>query len=534
MRSSARPARRFPARFPACLSAALLPGLAIALLAGCRQPPASAIEVIAIGDPDSPFATGPRLPLAAQLVRSASAEGLVALDEQGQVIPAMADRWIVTDDGAGYIFRLRDGTWADGTPLSGETAVVALRRALAGLAGTPLALDFADIDEIRAMAGRVVEIRLRRPVPDLLQLLAQPELGLFHRGRGSGPMQLVRDGPVARFSGFRAGRGGQEPVDPDGPAFRDLQLRALPAEAATRAFAEGRVPLVLGGRFEDLPLARAVAGLSQRGLRLDPAQGLFGLAVVSTAGPLALPEGREALAMAIDREALGEALGLAGWVTQTEPVPADAALADTGGDAAPRSAVLPSTVLKDVAAAANRAAGRAGGAAWNALAPAERQARAAQRIARWKARFGPVPALRLALPAGPGADLVFARLAADLAAIGVPLVRVAETAPADLRVLDLVARYPRTGWYLNQLSCAAARTICSADADASLAAARATPDPAARAGLIARAAQQLAAADVFIPFGTPVRWSLVAGDVPGFAPDPAAVHPLPPLARRPE
>lgn len=520
---TASPARRL-------LTALLLPSLV--LLGGCRGQGGTVLDVIVIGEPDAPFAQGARLPLAAQLVRAASAEGLVALDEQGQVIPAMADRWIVTDDGTGYIFRLRDGAWGDGTPLSGETVVAALRQALSGVAGTPFALDLADIDEIRAMAGRVVEIRLKRPVPDLLQLLAQPELGLLRHGRGSGPLQLVRDGFVARFVGPAAGRGGPDPADQDGPPFHDVRLRALPAAAATRAFAEGRVALVLGGRFEDLPLARSVAGLSQRGLRLDPVQGLFGLAVVSAEGPLAAPEVRQALAMAVDREALAGALGLAGWAALTEPVPLDEPAPE--GGAAPRSAVLPSTVLKDVAAAASRAAGQAGGADWNSLAPTERQARAAQRIARWKARFGPLPALRLALPEGPGADLVFARLTSDFGAIGVPLVRVPEREAADLRLLDLVARYPRVGWYLNQLSCAARRTICSPEADAGLAAARAAPDPASRAALLAQAARQVAAAGVFIPFGTPVRWSLVAGDVPGFAPDPAGFHPLAPLARRPE
>ena len=517
------PVRRLRSR---CLVARGLAGLVLAipvLLGACRGPAGNTLDVIAIGEPETPFVTGARLPLPAQLVRSATAVGLVTLDEQGQVIPAMADRWIVTDDGAGYIFRLRDGAWADSTPLTGENVVAALRQALAGLAGTPLARDLAEIDEVRAMAGRVVEIRLKRPVPDLLQVLAQPELGLLRRGRGSGPLQLVRDGLVARFIPLGAGRAGPQ-----------LRLRALPAAAATRAFAAGQVPLVLGGRFQDLPLARAVAGLSQRGLRLDPVQGLFGLAVVSDEGPLAAPDLREALAMAVNREALGEALGLAGWAAATEPVPLDEGGNDGGAGGAPRSAVLPTTVLKDVAAAASRATGQSGGAAWNGLAPGERQARAAQRVARWKARFGPLAPLRLALPEGPGADLVHARLAADFAAIGVPLTRVGEAAPADLRLLDLVARYPRAGWYLNQLSCAARRTICAAAADASVAAARAEPDPAARAALLGQAARQLAAATVFIPFGAPVRWSLVAGEVPGFAPDPAGIHPLPPLARAAE
>ena len=33
------------------------------------------------------------------------------------------------NDGKSYIFRLRDGTWPDGSPITGETARAALRRA---------------------------------------------------------------------------------------------------------------------------------------------------------------------------------------------------------------------------------------------------------------------------------------------------------------------------------------------------------------------------------------------------------------------
>ena len=69
-----------------------------------------------------------------------------------------ADRWIVTDDGLSFIFRLRDGTWLDSAPLSGENARDALRAALAGLRGTALALDLDAVEDVRAMAGRVVEV----------------------------------------------------------------------------------------------------------------------------------------------------------------------------------------------------------------------------------------------------------------------------------------------------------------------------------------------------------------------------------------
>ena len=122
--------------FPALV--AVLLGLTMPALDGCRRPPGDGIAVAVIGPADGMLTGGPRLSTAGQLVRAATAEGLVALDAQGQVVPALAERWIVTDNGASYIFRLRDGTWPDGTPLTGDTVAAALRRTMADLRGTPV------------------------------------------------------------------------------------------------------------------------------------------------------------------------------------------------------------------------------------------------------------------------------------------------------------------------------------------------------------------------------------------------------------
>src|SRR5258706_7112853 len=155
---------------PAAARAAIrgLAALPLAVpLAACGSDESSTVEVVAIGQPNAPFETGRRLPPAAQLLRGATAEGLVSLDEQGQVIPAVADRWIVTDDGLSYIFRLRSGNWPDGAPLTAESARAALRQAIAELRDTPMALDLAGIEDIRVMAGRVFQLRLAHPQPEL-------------------------------------------------------------------------------------------------------------------------------------------------------------------------------------------------------------------------------------------------------------------------------------------------------------------------------------------------------------------------------
>ncbi|QYU70959.1 hypothetical protein J4558_12975 [Leptolyngbya sp. 15MV] len=179
-------------------SSLLMFAVAALALAGCSGGADDSIVTVAyIEDADSIEATGLRLTPAGQHLRAATREGLVALDANGEVVPAIAERWIVTDDGQSYIFRLRGSNWPDGEPITSQSVRDQLRRTIARLDGTTLGLDLAQVAEVRAMAGRVVEVRLTGPMPGFLQLLAQPELGLEQEAAGTGPMRAeTRDDTV--------------------------------------------------------------------------------------------------------------------------------------------------------------------------------------------------------------------------------------------------------------------------------------------------------------------------------------------------
>ena len=478
--------------------------LAALALAGCGGDADRPLAIVVIGDPTSPFISGARLPYAAQLVRSATVEGLVGFDEQGRVVPALADRWIVTDDGASYIFRLRDGTWPDGSAITADSARTALQQAIAGLRGTSLGQDIKVVGEIRTMAGRVIEVRLDKPFPDLLQLLAQPELGLVKRGKGAGPMRLSRQGDVATLTAIA-------PVDRGLPDEQDwqsrvrkLRLSALPAAKALQRYDAGEADVVLGGRIEDFPRIQ-LSGFSRGAIRLDPVAGLFGLAVVHADGFLSLPENREAIAMAIDRDSLMAPFNLGGWTATSRIV--TPGLEDDGGAVTER---------------------------WLGLSLADRRGIAAARVSRWRAGHAAPAPLRIGLPAGPGSDLLFRRIAEDLKTIGLAARQVRDTAAADLRLVDVVARYPRPAWFLNQLNCANARGLCNSLADFHAGQALAEADPARRADLLAQAEAELTISNSFIPFGVPVRWTLVGSAASGFAPNGWNAHPLMPMAALPK
>ena len=134
------------------------------------------VEVAFIADPGELDADGVRLDPAGQHVRAAISMGLVRIDPRGEVVPGVAERWIVTDDGASYIFRINEFDLRDGTPLTAQAVRNALQQRLRQLRGTSLGLDLAKVRDIRAMTGRVVEIRLTSPMPDFLRLLASGRL----------------------------------------------------------------------------------------------------------------------------------------------------------------------------------------------------------------------------------------------------------------------------------------------------------------------------------------------------------------------
>ena len=442
------------------------------------------VIVSAIGSPprtaDPGATTGPT-----RLLTASVAQGLVRFDAAGAIEPGLAERWIVMDDGLSYIFRLREASWPDGSPVTTPQVAAQLRRLAAPSARNRLQPFLSAIDEIVAMTPQVIEVRLSRPRPDLLKLFAQPELAIARAGGGSGPLRRVDGAPVQLAAVPDPTR-----VDADGRALADRSLRVRligeRAAVAIARFARGNADLVAGGTFVDWPLV-ALAGLRDAAIRIDPAAGLFGLAVVSREGFLADAANRAAVAQVIDRTATLRAVA-ANWPEDERLLP------DQLDSAAPP--VQP---------------------AWAGVAAPDRLAAARARVAI----FGRPVRLRVALPTGPGATRLWGQLARSLLHAGITPERVALDAPAELRLVDAVAPYDSARWYL-----ATACQPCGAAAQATLEAAREAPTAAERAARLAEADAAVTADAAFIPLARPWRWSLVAPRLRGWQPNARAWHPL--------
>ncbi|MGF1549025.1 MAG: ABC transporter substrate-binding protein [Sphingomonadaceae bacterium] len=459
--------------------------LALPLAASCGEEEEGPIVVSAIGN--MPVLVNPNLetldPAAAFLLGNA-AQGLVRFDAAGQIEPALAQSWIVSDDGLRYTFRLARSGWLEGERMTAEEVANRLRAAMSRASDNPLKPMLGAIEDIEAMTEDVLEVRLKSERPNFLQLLAQPEMAIMVDRRGSGPYrpEWREDGSVLLVP----------PAD-DGEAERSpppLLLRGERAPKAVARFEMGLADLVIGGTIGDLPYAR-VADLPGTALRYDPAAGLFGIAVVEDHGLLADADTRAALAMAIDRASLA----------------ADFDIAELTG----RTALLPADLSEGLDPAEP---------GWTRLDLAERRERGRAIIA--DAGFEK-RRLRIALPAGIGYRRIFRHIERDWRAIGVAAEPVDWADDADLRLVDRVAPANSAGWYLRHFACERS-VICDPRAEALLDAAQEAPTLAARARLLAGADRALAEAVPFIPLATPLRWSLVSPRLAGFRPNMFARH----------
>lgn len=469
------------------------------LLAGCSQGiDNSRLRVDIIEDSPREIAVS-RMPLspASAYLRNATAQGLVAFDAEGRVVPALASRWIVTDDDLGYIFRLQKTRWNNGREVSSDEVATALRTRIGELRNSRFGEELSKVDRVLPMTGKVVEIRLRAPSPNLLELLAQPEFGLISRSAGSGPMI------AERIAGNMNLRNRIEGVDGSIElAEGRVTLAAFPPSTSLARFANGQSDLVLNGRFEHLPLLTATSG-NESGSRFDAVPGLFGLLITGEGPFLSNALNRDAIAMAIDRPRLLTSFKITDWRETLTLAPES--LQNREQIARPQ---------------------------WASLNVQQRKSNARTTIAAWEAANGPVRPLRIAMPKGTGSRIAFARIRSDLAAIGLDAERVTYAQPADLVLVDRVADISSPGWYLDQLSCDAT-PICSSKADQLLDEARTALSREDRIRLWGEAERELIVTRNFIPIANPVRWSLMRDGLLGFAQNPRGWHPLQYLGREP-
>ena len=273
-------------------------------------------------------------------------EGLTASSPTGEVIPAAAETWRVADDGKTYIFTIRsDARWSNGDPVTAGHFVTAFRRAvdpatasgaadlLRAIVNAPAVLDGSKPPEqlgVRALDGRSLEITLSRPVPFFPDILTNTVASPIHPSSLAATADLSKPGSAITNGPYMLGEltPGANLKLVRNPhykhtgivAFDEIHYEFVPDENAefTRF------------RAGELDVTNSVPEQRFEALARDPTSGLQHRAWLATfyfsfntdRGPLSSsPALREALSLAVDREAITRAVTRAGQVPAYSLVP---------------------------------------------------------------------------------------------------------------------------------------------------------------------------------------------------------------------
>ncbi len=128
------------------------------------------------------------------MLQMALFDRLVERWPEATIVPSLAERWEIADDGLRYVFTLREGlTWSDGMPLTAHDVAYGVKRNLdRERPGVSVAMLFAlenaqdyfrgrtdelDAVGVRALDDRRIEFRLAVPAPYFLSMVNRPDAG---------------------------------------------------------------------------------------------------------------------------------------------------------------------------------------------------------------------------------------------------------------------------------------------------------------------------------------------------------------------
>jgi peptide/nickel transport system substrate-binding protein len=240
-------------------------------------------------------------------------DGLLEVNADLEVEPALATGYTVSDDGLSYLFTLREGVkFHNGRTMTADDVVYSFARIVDPATGSPVASRFAQVESVTAEGSSAVRITLKAPFAPFLQNLAfltvvarevvEANGNLQQVAIGTGPFMLSEIVPdtytllVANPDYYRPGE----------PGVAALRYNVIP-EASTRA-AGLRI-----GAFHIIPdvdpataqTLGNVAGITLMGIQ-ELSYSLIGMNAARA--PFDNPLVRRALNLALDREEIIEAI----------------------------------------------------------------------------------------------------------------------------------------------------------------------------------------------------------------------------------
>ena len=241
-----------------------------------------------------------------QLLLTNVYEGLVKIDQNGEVQPQLAERWEVSDDKRTYTFTLREGvTFSDGSEFTSADVQDTIRRVQ-----NDWTLSLADkmdiVESVEALSDTEVKITLSRPSNAWLfdmgtsvgAMMPSEATDLANQAIGTGPYTVTDVRP-----GDRVVLEARDDYWGDAPAIQTVNMRYFAdAVATTNALRSGDVDLVYNIGTPDL--IDSFASDDAYSVTEGTTNREIVLAMNNQAAPFDDQRVREAVRYAIDKQAV--------------------------------------------------------------------------------------------------------------------------------------------------------------------------------------------------------------------------------------
>ncbi len=247
-------------------------------------------------------------------------EGLVKPDKNGDLYPAVAESYEVSEDGLTYTFKLRKGVkFHDGSTVTADDVIYCISRNADAEGGSPLASAFSNIKEYRAEGDSII-IVLDHKDTDFLQYMtmaiipkanANPDTNPI----GTGPYKYVSRSPqeniiLTRFDDYYGEKAN----------IKDVTLKIC-------ASADSIVMYLLGGSVDLFARLTSTQVEQLKGSNFDILEGTMNLVQAlylnNSFEPFKDERVRQALCYAVDRqEILDKAFGGNGAIIGSSMFPA--------------------------------------------------------------------------------------------------------------------------------------------------------------------------------------------------------------------